>query len=411
MKAAAFFAALLIASTTSAKLMSTSDYDFPIKSPSIASLTTMILPTCQPQYQKLKLSGGFKTYLSRSQKPSGRAAFLISGLGGSVGNPLADFLTCEVNAAGYDVFTIPNSFTADYAKRVSASGLPGQPYVDAHEIYNVIYAIYKSESFQRLNTRETKLIGYSHGGILAWHIFQFDRQKGYRLFSDALLMSPPLDMLYGIRELDRKGRLPAPDLLKGFKFLKRTKKLRARAQTDPRPERIYLSYEKEMRLDVELADRYLGAGFKMMIPPVIEEALEKHSHPDFPPLPPLGSIEYRYALKERRQQMRRYSFEDYLNKFIIQIMYSEARVQAEDINVQNSLLEYQTELRNEPRIRIITNSDDFLLNAQHVKWLESTAGTRTLIYPRGGHMGNLLFPHNRAALRHWLGTGHLPHEL
>lgn len=405
------FILMSLSSAAFAKTFTIPDYPYPIVSPSIASLTSQALPSCALSYQKIKLSGGFTVYLSKTLQPSGKALLLMTGLGGDQKSPLSEFLTCEANSKGHHVFVIPNSFTVKYARQVSAQGLPGQPKVDSGEVYELVYELYKSSEFSTLGISDTKLLGYSHGGLLAWHVFNFDRSEGFRLFSEALLLNPPVDLLYGIRVLDRKAQLASPDPLKGLKFLRRTKRLRKQLASEQNPERFYWSYQTQMRMDEKLADRYLGAGFKSYLSPVITEVLERYSHPDFPPLPPRASVTYRYALRQRQKKISAMGFEDYLNQFVMPIMYGQARVQVEDLNSNNSLFDYETELRLNKRVRIITNSDDFLLAPGHSRWIQSALTDRAVVFPRGGHLGNLLFPKNRIALADWLSTGRLSHEL
>lgn len=51
------------------------------------------------------------------------------------------------------------------------------------------------------------------------------------------------------------------------------------------------------------------------------------------------------------------------------------------------------------------NADDFLLTTGDVAWMEQVFGDRALIFPRGGHLGNLYYPDNVASIRSWLTSG------
>jgi hypothetical protein len=54
---------------------------------------------------------------------------------------------------------------------------------------------------------------------------------------------------------------------------------------------------------------------------------------------------------------------------------------------------YESSLRNNPKIRIIVNENDFLLAAEDLEWLRGTFGAdRLTVFPRGGHLGNLSNP-------------------
>ncbi|HEU4430900.1 MAG TPA: hypothetical protein VFT98_19230, partial [Myxococcota bacterium] len=49
-------------------------------------------------------------------------------------------------------------------------------------------------------------------------------------------------------------------------------------------------------------------------------------------------------------------------------------------------------LREDPRITVLTNADDFLLAPEDVAWLRETLGERAIVFPHGGHLGNLWVP-------------------
>jgi hypothetical protein len=46
-------------------------------------------------------------------------------------------------------------------------------------------------------------------------------------------------------------------------------------------------------------------------------------------------------------------------------------------------------LRNDPDYYVQTNSDDLILNKSELAWLESTLGSKIVVYDHGGHLGNL----------------------
>jgi hypothetical protein len=40
-------------------------------------------------------------------------------------------------------------------------------------------------------------------------------------------------------------------------------------------------------------------------------------------------------------------------------------------------------------VRVITNADDFILGEEGLAWLRATLGDRLVVFPHGGHLGNL----------------------
>mgnify|MGYP002150449334 CR=1 FL=1 len=50
---------------------------------------------------------------------------------------------------------------------------------------------------------------------------------------------------------------------------------------------------------------------------------------------------------------------------------------------------YETELRGNPKVRLIVNQNDFLLEERDLEWLRSTFGDELTSFKQGGHLGNL----------------------
>jgi hypothetical protein len=83
------------------------------------------------------------------------------------------------------------------------------------------------------------------------------------------------------------------------------------------------------------------------------------------------------------------SFGDYFSDFI-KPYYQSIGIQSSQLIRQLNLRTHQVALRNQKKIRIIVNRNDFLLEKQDVSWLEKTfPPSRLKIFPDGGHMGNI----------------------
>jgi phospholipid-binding lipoprotein MlaA len=95
------------------------------------------------------------------------------------------------------------------------------------------------------------------------------------------------------------------------------------------------------------------------------------------------------------QEILRYSYQDYFDKFAIPYYQSRglAPPMAETMEKAGDLRTYDAGLRANPDIRIIVNQNDFLLTADDLAWLHATFGPEQLtVFPQGGHLGNLSNP-------------------
>ena len=83
-----------------------------------------------------------------------------------------------------------------------------------------------------------------------------------------------------------------------------------------------------------------------------------------------------------------------------QILYPYARETApglafEELAERDSLRAIADYLRQADQIGLMHNADDILLSADELDFLREVFGARAQIYPKGGHVGNMLYPRQR----------------
>jgi len=61
----------------------------------------------------------------------------------------------------------------------------------------------------------------------------------------------------------------------------------------------------------------------------------------------------------------------------------------------NSLREVKPLIEKNPAIFLMHNLDDILISPEDIVYLEKIFGDRAIIYPYGGHLGNLWYPDNK----------------
>jgi predicted alpha/beta-fold hydrolase len=52
-------------------------------------------------------------------------------------------------------------------------------------------------------------------------------------------------------------------------------------------------------------------------------------------------------------------------------------------------------LRSNPKVHILHNVDDFLVERKSIEALKVALGDQVTLYPYGGHLGNLWYPENK----------------
>ena len=68
-------------------------------------------------------------------------------------------------------------------------------------------------------------------------------------------------------------------------------------------------------------------------------------------------------------------------------------------------------LKNADNVVAVTNEDDFILADTDRKFIRDTFGNRSLIYPYGGHCGNMFYQTNVDKMLQFLNKGEFNNEL
>ena len=104
---------------------------------------------------------------------------------------------------------------------------------------------------------------------------------------------------------------------------------------------------------------------------------------------------WNYRREPVYQEILRYSYQDYFEKFAIPYYQKRgiASPAEQAIEKADDLRTYETSLRANPHIRLIVNQNDFLLADEDLAWLHTTFAPEQLtVFPQGGHLGNLFNP-------------------
>ena len=86
-----------------------------------------------------------------------------------------------------------------------------------------------------------------------------------------------------------------------------------------------------------------------------------------------------------------YSYQDYYSQFVIPNL--EKKGISEATVLKNIDLRTHTDaLKNNKKIKVIINKNDFLVNKERIAWFQSTFGENLTLFEEGGHLGNLTEP-------------------
>jgi hypothetical protein len=386
---------LLLATLLIGALAFSNDYDnyqYPIENPLLATLTSAAVAPRDYDVETLRLE--FKPerarvptlekrhYLEVTYKlQPGKAplVFIVPGLGGLAGSNTSLLLSQQMFELGYHAVTLPSPFSLAFVVGGSRSGLVGYGPTDAADLYEVMkFAIAHLEKEEDLRSSAYGLAGYSLGGLDVGFLLQLDRREQHFGFQRALMINPPIDLAYGMSVLDRffSQGLKMPEAYRGYIFGYMMDFMQHSAQRSL--DQILKDYKLK---DPE--NRWLiGMTYRTSLTDVILASQQVND---------LGILKSSAATGSRMQEAQRLSFVDYFEKIFFPTTGAK---ELDDFLVSGSLLGLQDLLRNDPAAFVIHSADDFLLRPEDPALLEEMMGNRLLMFPRGGHFGNIWFIQN-----------------
>lgn len=331
-----------------------------------------------------------------------KLVFVVSGLGGDEMSNLSNFLAAKARSEGNAAVIVPNTLTKNFSISSSRTGLVGTAERDSRDLYEVLKLIRVRLAKDGAVFRYTKIVGYSHGALLAAFIDRMESQEGALDLDGTLLLNPPVDLLFGVRTLDRFSRqfkqISLPRLVKVgvnvFRDILHYKKI-------PTTKLSHAGFLRRLHLTSKESEAIIG---KALMSGLGETILASQYVTDLHILPEGDEAQTdSEILRLRSRFTNRISFEGYVEKFFEAFARSRGeQFSLTTLNEQNSLTGLESYLRSQERVRIIHNANDFLLREHDVEWIESVFGDRAVIFPRGGHLGNLWYPDNQEIISKWL---------
>lgn len=305
------------------------------------------------------------------------------------------FLAEKLYNLGYTTVTADNAFSWQFAVAGSSSGIPGYTPQDAKDLYRGLQAITQSLKTQKdLRPTSYSLIGYSLGASQGLFLQNIDEQKKAFGFAKVLLINPPVDLFHAITQIDhlyQTGERLSPTR-KTRVFNKTLDVGSALLEENGLAEATDLKYLQKVfdQLSFSTADMsfLIGGNFRDSLRDVIFASQQVYD------LKILKSPVSRYRRNMRYDESRRFSFHDYLSRFVFPTVKAQKdqNYTIQQMNQEASLYQFATQIQNRKNLFLIHSQDDFILKAGDLAWLKENFGNRALIFPYGGHCGAMNFP-------------------
>jgi pimeloyl-ACP methyl ester carboxylesterase len=117
--------------------------------------------------------------------------------------------------------------------------------------------------------------------------------------------------------------------------------------------------------------------------------------------PAHGPVNLREA-RRRIEAANHVTFADYAERIALPLWRQkggEGPADLKEFARRGSLAMIRNRLRSNPRVYIAHNADDPLTTRRSILELKKTLGDHMVVFPHGGHLGNLWYPDNRELVR------------
>jgi hypothetical protein len=403
--------AVLVTVLATTKVIADEDYQYPYHDPYLATATSAILNDNgatvpvessiihvaglrgRNDLPYLKGRGEVSLALYRQKKPA-PLLFILPGLGSNPYFGVAPYLASLYYREGFHVVVLPSPMSWNFALSASRSGVPGYAPDDARDLYDVMQktmALLRG----RLNIKplSVNLLAVSLGALEGAHLSVIDADQRKIGIAKYLLVNPPLDVASAINKIDQWNAL------KNQFGAERSQDIIAKAIA------IVDSFAEERRDEPEVFDR-LAKKFESFQREDLQFLIAENLQSPLPELIYVTQVihdqkiltEPKNDKRKRLEEAKKFTVADYEQKIALPLWQKQSgdlRADLDSFNQRGSLTSIVNRLRDNPKVQVLHNADDFLADRKSIEELKDALGDRMTLYPYGGHLGNLWFPENK----------------
>lgn len=406
-----------------------SEYNFPYKNPNIATIfgsSTLLtkgipenipiweyiinLPGSKNIPEEFWYNDGFKFSLV-PQKKKAPLIFLLAGTGAAHNSTRNKLFQRIFYEAGYNVISISSPMHSNFILNGSKNRMPGIIYNDSMDVYNIMKETYNHVK-NKIQATEFYVVGYSLGATEAGMVSYIDENEKYFNFKRIYMVNPAVDAYKSAVKLDNFLNFPPDERAEKIASLLEHILNQIVKETNPHNpaidmDTIYRLFTQTNMTEKEMQE-VIGTAFRLTaidlnyITDTLTGRKVYHTAPatKFSPMFPAF------------EKVNFASFEDYVDKIAFPYyknLYNN-NLTLEQL-LQKSRLQYINDyLKNSNKIAVVTNADELILDKDDLKYLKNTFGNRIIIYPYGGHCGNMFFSPNIKTMLHFLKEGELKYE-
>ena len=323
--------------------------------------------------------------------------YIVPGLGS---HRLAEAVLALAELAyqhGFSAVCVSSTFNYEFIEHGSTAAVPAYTPVDARDLHLALTEIdsrLRKSYPNRLGA--AALLGYSMGAFQSLYLAATEstNQAPLLRFDRYVAINTPVRLLYGISKLDEFYQAPL-----AWPAAERTADIENTFLKVAALTKNSLMPQTSLPFDAVESKFLIGLTFRLILRDAIYSSQRRHN---------LGVLHRsldKYQRQPAYEEILQYSYHDYLAKFLLPYYW----MRGIDLNAPDALEKasdlrtYAAGLQANHKIRLILNQDDFLLPAEDLQWLQTTLpADEIIIFPEGGHLGNLAHPAVQSAILHAL---------
>ena len=354
----------------------------------------------------------FKFSFSKQKNKKAPLIFVLAGTGSDYNTTRVKFMQRIFHDAGYHTIAISSQMSQQFMISASSNSVPGLLLEDNKDIYKAMRLAYNKIKDQ-VEVTDFYIMGYSLGGSNAAVLSYIDEKEKVFNFKRVFMVNPPVDLYNSAVKLDKYLDNYTGGKTKGIEKLLNTTLAKVKGGLTSEyanigADTIYNIVKGDILSDAE-KKAYIGLAFRLASTDlnfISDFMTRSHVYTKNP-----EKVNKYTNMKEYFKAVNFATFEDYVNKIGFPYYKKHNKDYAiEDLKREASLKVIEDYLRTSPKIVAVTNADELILNEKDFAFLKDVFKDRLVIYPKGGHCGNMFYKENVDVMLKFLNEGVLKYE-
>ena len=354
----------------------------------------------------------FKFSFSKQKNKKAPLIFVLAGTGSDYNTTRVKFMQRIFHDAGYHTIAISSQMSQQFMISASSNSVPGLLLEDNKDIYKAMKLAYNKIKDQ-VEVTDFYIMGYSLGGSNAAVLSYIDEKEKVFNFKRVFMVNPPVDLYNSAVKLDKYLDDYTGGKTEGIEKLLNTTLAKVKGGLTSEyanigADTIYNIVKGDMLSDAE-KKAYIGLAFRLASTDlnfISDFMTRSHVYTKNP-----EKVDKYTNMKEYFKAVNFATFEDYVNKIGFPYYKKHNKdYSIEALKREASLKVIENYLRTSPKIAAVTNADELILNEKDFAFLKDVFKDRLVIYPKGGHCGNMFYKENVDVMLKFLNEGVLKYE-